>query len=82
MLTVTAALNSSNVTSDWTNVESNIRDYNLTPIIGICLPASCYSDKVVDYSQNFLLEYGLEGSSAFCRTNDAVPFEIIDYFAM
>ncbi|XP_037037934.1 nose resistant to fluoxetine protein 6-like [Bradysia coprophila] len=82
MLTVTAAVNSSNVRRDWTNPESNIRDYNLTPIIGICLPASCSVNKIIDYSNKFLIEDGLEGVSAICRTNDAVPFQTIDYFAI
>lgn len=83
MTTVTASnVNGSENRLNWRNVGSLIRDNKLTPTFGICLPASCSPIKIMNYSNKFLIEDGLEAASTNCRTNDPVPFNSIDYFAM
>lgn len=82
MTTVIATSNGSNSQSYWTNGGSIIRDNDLTPTFGVCVPASCSPAKVVAYSNKFLIEADLEAISSVCRTNNPVPFNTVDYFAM
>ncbi|KAJ6633818.1 Nose resistant to fluoxetine protein 6, partial [Pseudolycoriella hygida] len=82
MTTVAAIGNGSASTRDWSNAGLLIRDHNLTPTLGVCLPASCSPDKIVGYFNKFLISDDLEAVSTYCRTNDPVLFNSIDYFAI
>lgn len=67
---------------DWREIGSLVRAENLTLVHGICLPASCSAHKVVEYANKILSEAELEAFDAICRTDDAVPIEALDVFAM
>lgn len=84
MTTVVAATvnGSDNNMLYWSNAASLIRENNLTPAIGICLPATCSPDKIISYSNKILNAADLEAVSTVCRTNDPIPFNSIDYLAL
>lgn len=67
---------------DWREVGLTVRQNNLQLVQGFCLPASCSPEKVINYTSTIMSEADLEAIETTCRTNDPVPFKIIDYFAM
>jgi hypothetical protein len=59
------------------------RAQNLAFLNGVCVPASCSSQKAVEFvNRRFLIEADLFGLSAQCQTGNAKPFKFLDYFAM
>lgn len=67
---------------NWREIGSLARDYKLNFVHGICLPASCSPEKVIDYAKEILLEADLEPVGVVCRTNDAVPLGAVDVATM
>lgn len=67
---------------EWRDVGSLARENNLHLVRGLCLPASCSTEKVVSYSNSVMSEADLEVIEPTCRTNDSVAFKLIDYFSM
>jgi hypothetical protein len=60
-----------------------VRNQKLILINGICGPAVCSSQRLIEFvNKNFLLRADFVGLSAQCQTNDPKSFEAIDYFAM
>lgn len=49
---------------------------------GICLPAVCSPEKVVEYANKIFEEDNLKASAANCKTNDPVEVKAVDYFAL
>lgn len=58
------------------------RDKNLQLVSGVCLPASCSLEKVLRYANKILANADLEAFSVTCKTNDPLPFDWLDVFAM
>lgn len=67
---------------DWRRVGEIVRENKLTVGHGVCLPASCLSTKVIEYTNKILNQADLETISAICRTNDPIAFKAIDISAM
>lgn len=67
---------------EWRDIGLLARENNLQFVQGMCLPASCSSEAVIKYSTDVVSEAKLEAVAATCRTNDPIPFNPIDYFAM
>lgn len=67
---------------DWREIGSLARENNFNFVQGICLPASCSQEKVLDYASKILSEADLKAVGTICRTNDPVAFKTIDYFAL
>lgn len=49
---------------------------------GFCLPASCSSEKALNYTNRFLSIADFEGSAIRCQTNNPVPYDALDIIAM
>ena len=58
------------------------REQNLEIGLGFCLPASCSTHKVLEYSNKILIEANLQAFDAVCRTNDPIKPNGIDIFAL
>lgn len=86
MVTFTATDNETSSIVDeifkWRGVGSLVRENDLTLVNGICVPAACSVEKVIAYSKLILTQADLKPVAAVCRTNDPVPFEALDIFAM
>lgn len=86
MITLRSKINETSIASsgrfEWRDLGSLSRENMLNFVHGMCLPASCSNDEVLNYSNNFVSEAGLEAVKAVCRTNDPVAFTLIDYFTM
>lgn len=67
---------------NWREIGSFARELNLDFIQGICLPASCSVEKVLNYANEILNAADLIGLNAICRTNDPTSPALIDYFAL
>jgi hypothetical protein len=77
MVTSTANFTDSDKLS---GTELTAKEKSLELVRGICVPASCSIEKVIEYSNRKFEE--LKATEAICRTNDAIPFKPIDIFAM
>lgn len=75
-------LDSNDARFDWREVGALARVHHLSLVVGVCLPASCSTVKVLEYSSAILSEADLLALVATCRTNDPVPFRAIDIFAV
>lgn len=78
----TPTLTPKNEIFDWREIGLLARNRSLNFVAGVCLPASCSPEKVVNYTNKYFHRADLEAVSAVCRNNDPIPFEWIDYFAM
>ena len=78
MVTLTA--NSSENPENLTGTELIAKEKNLNLVRGICVPASCSQQKVIQYANIKFVE--LHAITSVCKTNDPVPFKAIDIFAM
>ena len=67
---------------NWREIGSFARENNLNFVHGMCLPASCSVEKVLEYTNAIFNEADLKGTDAICRTNDPVTAVPIDYFAL
>lgn len=67
---------------DWRWIGKVVQENELILGHGICLPAVCSSEKVIDYAKKILSQAGLEAVNAVCRTNDAISFQAIDILAL
>lgn len=67
---------------DWGIVGPVARERNIELGQGICLPAVCSPEKVVEYANKIFEEDNLKASAASCRTNDPVEVKAIDVFAL
>jgi len=83
MITATGSANESSLTSyNWRQIGPIVREYDLTLVLGICLPESCSLERVIDYSTDILTEADMIAIAATCKTDDAASVEAIDIFAM
>jgi hypothetical protein len=55
--------------------ELTAKEKGLKLVRGICVPASCSVEKVIEYSNRKFDE--LRATEATCRTNDPIPFDAI-----
>jgi hypothetical protein len=60
--------------------ELTAKEKGLKLVRGICVPASCSVEKVIEYSNRKFEE--LKVTEATCKTNDPIPFRAIDIAAM
>ena len=77
---ITSTVNFTMDQKNLTETELIARENNLKLVHGICLPASCSTKKVIEYSGLRFKE--LHVTAAVCRTNDPIPFKAIDILAM
>lgn len=61
--------------------DENAADLRIGIPYGTCLPASCSSEKVLEFF-NSVLPDGIEASEATCVSNDPIPFDMVDIAAM
>lgn len=67
---------------DWRHIGEILRENKLTLRQGICLPAVCSREKVINYSNEIFNQVHLDVINAVCRTNDPVKVEAVDVFAL
>lgn len=49
---------------------------------GVCLPAACSQEKVLEFVNSYLKPIDLEAVKASCQTKDPLPFDGVDIAAM
>lgn len=60
-----------------------VRENGFTLRLGICVPASCSVAKTAEFMNDFLLDSAdLEAFNGRCQTNDPLPLNGLDIFAM
>lgn len=64
------------------NRGSLVKLFQLTISSGICVPAVCSVDNVIEFASELLSSANLEVESVSCKTNDSVAFTAIDVIAM
>lgn len=67
---------------DWSIVGPATPNRSIELGQGICLPASCSPEKVVEYANKVFEGDNLKASAAKCRTNDPVEVKFVDIFAL
>jgi translation initiation factor IF-3 len=77
MVTSTANFTDSDKLS---GTELTAKEKGLNLVRGICVPASCSVEKVIEYSNRKFEE--LKATKAICKTNDPISFKAIDIVAM
>lgn len=86
MITLQPKANESSVSRngrfEWQDIGLLARENNLRFVHGMCLPASCSADLVINYSNQIVSQAELEAVATTCRTNNPIAFNPIDYFAM
>lgn len=55
---------------------------NFTLSNGLCLPASCSQEKVLEFVNSHLQTVDLKAVEANCQTSDSLPFDGVDIAAM
>ncbi|CRK88151.1 CLUMA_CG001936, isoform A [Clunio marinus] len=67
---------------DWREIGAIARENNYNFRHGFCLPASCSSEKVLNYMRTYLSQADFNVTEAECQTNDPLKYEIIDIIAI
>jgi hypothetical protein len=60
--------------------ELTAKEKGLELVRGICLPATCSVEKVIEYSNRKFEE--LKVTEAICRTNDSIQFDAVKIVTM
>lgn len=77
MITTTA--NVSTNSNELTETEVIAKEKNLNLVRGVCLPATCSKQRVIEYWNQ---KQNLHAFEAVCRTNDPIPFNAVDILAV
>jgi hypothetical protein len=77
---VTSTANFDGNTNKLTGIELIAKENDLKLVRGICVPATCSVEKVIEYSNLKFNE--LKAVDARCQTNDPIPFKAVDIAAM